>query len=137
MWSVYKLYCALDAHSPTCPVCRSTWALFAFCVLCQTEIDYIAYILHLTVFYVLTSVPGVFLLFALVIMMVKVSYVQDNEKCHCIDEVADTSLCPHRHAELGYSVALAWVAVVFFILAFMCWLLLSRCIRLEKAKSLI
>ena len=70
-------------------------------------------------------------------MHTKVDYMK--KQCSTIDPMEEvlTAVCEAKVVNTGWSVPVAWISFVSLIIAFIFWLFLARCLRLEKAKSML
>jgi hypothetical protein len=81
-----------------------------------------------------TDVSALFGVFGLAMFHTK-HYMQKYE-CKSFDFLP-TQLCDVREVELLYGISLAWVGVVFCLLASGLWLVFARALRVIMAKTIL
>ncbi|XP_046376877.1 uncharacterized protein LOC124149381 [Haliotis rufescens] len=60
----------------------------------------------------------------------------ETYQCYAMDKVPE-SLCPARNVEPLWAIPLAWMGVVFCVIACVLWLIVARALRVIKAKTML
>lgn len=79
---------------------------------------------------------GLFSVFGLTIFHTKMYY--ERYQCYSFEETQlPAAACEARKVDISWAMPLAWVGVIFSIIAFGLWIFVTRAFRLIKSKTMI